>query len=157
MSSQQSHNTHLSGDPNIAIQEVMDSIGVLRDVYAQETDALVDADTQTFLSLQEQKFEAARNYQVGIEALLKRKEELKDVNPNKKKQLEQMQKEFASLAEQNREALARMQRCVDRLGGTIRRAAKEAADKHRGFSYGECGNMRTDKKKRVTMGVDEKA
>ena len=57
MSSRQKNSTYLSSDPDKAIQDVMNSIDVLRGIYTQETEALTDADTPTFLSLQEKNFQ----------------------------------------------------------------------------------------------------
>lgn len=150
-------NTALSKNPNIAIQDVMDSIGVLSNLYIQETDALVDADTQTFISLQEQKFEAANHYQSGVESLLKRKDEMKHISTEKKEQLAATQKEFSTITKQNKDALERMQRCVNRLNGTIRRAAKEAANKDIRLSYDKCGTIKKGKNKRISIGINETA
>lgn len=147
----------LSRDPTIALQETMKTIDQLRNVYARETDALSDADTRMFLQIQDEKLEAARNYQMSIEEVLRRKNEMKDVNPALREKLAAMQKEFSELAKQNLEALKRMQSSIERLGGTIRSAAKEAAKKQRTYSYSESGKIHSDTNKTVSMGVIETA
>ena len=142
----------LSSDPGIAMQEMMDTIDTLRAVYVRETDALVVADTKAFLALQEEKLEAARAYQETVQEFLTRKEEMKNVNPLMKKQLEDMQSEFSSLAKKNMDALQSMQRSVERLGSTIRNAAKDSAQKERAVSYGEGGRLQSTEQKVISTG-----
>lgn len=150
-------NQLLSSDPEKAMQEMMETIDSLRDVYVRETDALESVDTKAFLDIQEEKLSAAKRYQMNVEQMLARREELKEVNPLLRKRLEEMQAEFAELSKKNVEALERMQRTTDRLGDTIRDAAKEAAKKNNAFSYGESGTMHGAEKKSVSMGVSETA
>lgn len=148
----------LSADPNRAMQEMMDTIDTLRGVYIRETDALNNTDTKAFLELQEKKLDIARKYQMGIEDLLARKDQMKTVNPLLKNRLATMQKEFAELADRNMEALKRMQRCTERLGAVIMNAAKESASKQRAVAYGQCGTMKDrNEKKTVSMGISETA
>jgi len=143
----------LSRDPGIAVQEVMHTIEILREIYVRETNALESSDTPTFLALQDRKLEVARLYQAQIETLLTRKNELQQVNPKIKAQLSEMQKEFSDLVSQNRSALQRMQRTITRLGETLRKAAKEAVSKERTYNYGESGRVEDKGKKTVSMGV----
>lgn len=147
----------LSKNPNVAMQEMMNTIDVLKDVYKRETVALEQADTRAFLSMQNEKLQAARAYQDGIGQILQRREEMKKANPLLKKRLEDMQKDFATLSMKNMDALQRMARVSERLGNTIRVAAKDAAVKKRTFSYGENGTMKSTEKKTVSMGVSETA
>ena len=147
----------VSQDPEQAMQEMMESIDTLRAVYQEETEALITVNTQAFLDLQTQKLEAARTYQQGIEEIPERREEMQNVNPLTKKRLAEMQKNFSTLSEQNMEALKRMQRTMDRLSQTIRKAAKDAAHKQRAFSYGENGTLQSDNGKIVSTGISETA
>ncbi len=147
----------LSQNPGTAIQEMMDTIDVLRHIYIRETDALTNADTPTFLSMQNEKFIAASNYQDGIQQMLTRKDEMRKADPALRNKLEAMQNEFSDLAKKNSDALQRMDRCVERLGNTIRRAAKDAAQKQRSFSYDATGTMRNTENKSVSTGVSETA
>jgi uncharacterized protein YukE len=144
-------------DPNRIMQDMMDTIDSLRVIYVLETDALNDTDTKTFLELQGQKLEMARKYQAGIEKILARKEEMKNISPLLKNRLTETQKEFSDLATKNMEAIKRMQRCTERLGDTIMNAAKEAAKSQQTFAYGENGSIRGGDKKSVSMGVSETA
>lgn len=148
----------LPKDPAKAMQEMMDSIDEMRTVYESETKALDIADVSAFLDIQEQKIEATRRYQKGIEEMLSRRDEMRQVNPLIKKRLAEMQAEFAILAAKNKDAIGRMQRCTERLAGTIRSAAKEAATRQRGTSYGETGAIDSrGSKKPVSTGVSETA
>ncbi len=146
-----------SKDPNKAMQEMMETIDTLRDVYVQENAALDATDTHAFLQLQELKLETARDYQNGIENILARKEQMKNVNPLIKKRLVEMQKGFAELTAKNMESLKRMQRSTHRLGELLMDAAKDAAKSKRTHVYGETGAIRGGDKKSVSMGLSETA
>lgn len=147
----------LSANPNKAIQEMMDSIDVLRKVYIRETEALVAADSEKFLSLQEEKLGAARNYESGIEQILARKDEIKMADPSLKNRLEDMQKDFARLADKNLDALGRMSRTLGRLGNSIRNAARETAAQQRAVSYGKDGTIHKAERKTISTGLSETA
>ena len=149
--------TVLSSDPRKALKEVMSTIDQLRGVYIRETEALEKADTQSFFTLQDEKLSVARLYQKSIQELLIRKEELKSTPLDMRQKLEAMQKDFSALTKNNMEALSRMQRSVDRLGNTLRNAAKDTAKKERVFSYGETGRVDHDDKKPLSTGISETA
>lgn len=147
----------LSQDPNTAMHEMMSTIDELRGIYQRETEALEISDTKAFLAMQESKLNAARKYQDGIEQIIERKNNMKSANPLLRKRLEEMQKDFFELSSKNLEALSRMHRTTERLGNTIRSAARDAAKKQRAFSYGETGSLHTQEKKSVSMGISETA
>lgn len=147
----------LSSSPGKAMQEMMDIIDVLRRVYVRETEALTAADTKTFLSIQEEKLAAARNYQTGIKQILARKDEMRQADPTLRQRLEEMQGEFTELAAKNAQALQRMNRGIERLGDVIRSAAKRAAQDERSFSYDATGIMRNTEGKTVSTGISETA
>ena len=147
----------LANDPSKAIQEMMDTIDSLRSVYERETEALDGANTDHFLSIQDEKAEIAQKYQFGIEDLLNRGDEIKTVNPMMKRKLEVLQQEFGALAKKNTEALSRMNTCIDRLGDTLRSAARNAAREERAFSYGENGQFQIDSKRPISTGHSETA
>lgn len=147
----------MSLSPEEAIQDMMGTIDTIRDVYARETEALTAANTRAFLDMQEEKLQAARKYQIGIEAILNRRGDFKNVNPVMKKRLADMQAEFAAITRKNMEALDRMQRCVHRMGETISSAARETAAKNRTFSYGENGKAHVNVRQAVSMGISETA
>lgn len=147
----------LSADPNRAIQEMMETIDSVRTIVMKETESLETANTKAFLDIQQQKLEAARKYQNGIESMLERSSEMKHVNPLLKKRLVQMQQEFSTLTAKNLEALKRMQRSTERLGEVIMGAAKTAAKSQRTVAYGETGVITGAERKAVSMGVSETA
>jgi len=153
-----SHNgVILSASPEKAMTEMMETIDDLRTVYIAENKALKNADTKTFMALQDQKFETARHYQQGIEQILERKDEMRRVDPVLKRRLERMQADFSQLAETNKDAIKRMQRTMDRLNDTIRSATKDAVNQQQATSYGEHGRLHTTEKRVVSTGISETA
>ena len=155
MSNTPKHDAYLSKDANTAAREMMTTIGALQRIYEQETEALENHDTQGFLMLQEDKLFAAQNYQRGIEELMARKDELKHVPQSTKIQLQEMQSDFSEMAKRNMKAIQRMQRVVERLGITIRGAAKEAIKKQRPMHYGESGTIEGEDTRSVSTGFSE--
>lgn len=147
----------LSAKPQRAMQDMMDAIDDLRSVYKEETDALQSADTPRFLNIQDRKLASAKRYQKGIEEILVRKDEMSRVDPALKQRLEGMQADFAVLATENMDALKRMQRTMERLGNTVRSAARDAVNKQRSYSYGESGKLRGNEHKVVSAGIIETA
>ena len=154
---QQAPQKTLSNDPRRAMQEMMDTIDVMRSVYERETETLEKLDTKGFLSIQDEKLRTANIYKARIEEILLRKNEMRGVDPSMKKKLERTQEQFAELASKNMAALKRMQRTTERLGGTIQKIAKDSVNKQNTFSYGETGHMHKNEKKRVSIGVSETA
>ncbi len=142
----------LPADPDRAMQEMMNIIDNLRGIYVKETDALTHADTDLFLKIQDEKLEAAKQYQRGIEFILDNKSDMRAAHPNLKTRLQAMQEEFAELSQRNMEAIRRMQRCTQRLGETIMNAAREESRKTRAFSYAENGAIAASDRKSVSMG-----
>ena len=147
----------LPKDPNSAVKHILGSIQRLASVYEQENDALSKADTKSFFSLQEEKLSAARLYEFGVKELLKRKEDVKRVNPDLQTKLKETQARFSELAQTNMDSLSRMQRSVERLGNTLRNAARDAARKDRIYSYGETGRVDNTHKKPISTGISETA
>lgn len=147
----------LARDPNKAMQEMMSLIDELRTLYETETFALENTDTKTFLSLQEKKLHATNRYENGIAQLLVRKNELKSVEPSLKQGLENMQREFSLLCHKNMKALERMQRTTQRLGNTIRNAAKDAIRQQRAINYSQSGRIDAHEKKTMSIGISETA
>lgn len=146
----------LSADPKRAIQDMMETIDALRNVYVAETVALQTADTATFFSLQDEKIEAAQNYHTGISEFLARKDEIMTVHPDLKNIIRRKQEEFSEVARENLDALDRMRRTVDRMGNRIMKAARDAAARE-GVTYGNSGSMNSYRNKPVTMGLNESA
>ena len=149
--------TVLNADPNKAMQEMMDMIDRMRGVYESETDALERFDAKGFLAVQEEKLEVTNAYRAGVEDILRRKSEMRDVDSNMKRQIEKMQRDFADLSVKNMSALKQMQKTMERLGETVQKVAKDAVNKENAFSYGDSGRLNQDEKKRVSIGVSETA
>lgn len=145
----------LSRDPNKAMQEMMDIITSLRSALIEETSALREADTQSFLTIQEKKIGVAQSYISGMSQLLDRKEELKDANNNLKSNLEKMREEFSETVHENHAALERMKRGMKRLGERIMEKTREAAKKEEELIYGSTGRMYSGI--RASVGVSETA
>lgn len=143
----------LSSNPKKAMQEMMEAIDDLRAIYLQETQALVKSDSNGFMALQDAKLSAARNYQDGIAQMIARKEEMKDVDPALKSRLRAMQSDFSKLASKNMRALESMQKAMERFGGTLREAAREAVKKERSTSYTANGKMSVDTTKSISAGA----
>jgi len=147
----------LSETPEKAINEMMETIDTLRNVYIEENKALENTDTKAFMDLQDKKFNTAKLYQRGIEEIIARKDEMRRIDPSLKRKLARMQDEFGKLAAKNKDSLKRMQRTMDRLNNTIRNAAKDAVNKQQATSYGECGRLHTTEKRVVSTGISETA
>jgi hypothetical protein len=147
----------LHRDPSKAMQQMMEAIDRLRTVYEAETEALKNADTPRFLALQDEKMQSAVSYESGINEIIARKDEMKNVDPQIKRKLNKMQQDFSELSQRNMEALQRMQRTTERLGGKIRTAAKDAAKKSRVFSYGQNGQIADDTHRHISISLQEDA
>ena len=145
----------LPRDPNNAMREMMNTIDRLRASLVEETKALREADTKTFLSLQDNKLDVARDYLDGMAQLLARKDELKDADPTLKNKLEEMRIEFADIAHDNHAALERMKNGMKRLGERIMETARETARKEQQIIYGASGQMKSGMK--ASTGVNESA
>lgn len=133
--------TPLPGSPNDALRDMVKRIETMLAVYDQETEALNATDSKTFLELQDKKIEAVQRYQSGMAQLMAYKEELKAADPALKNQIRDMQVGFAEKAQKNMDALARMKRCTERLGNTLRHAAVASVQQQRTYSYGENGSI----------------
>ena len=136
---------------------MIEAIENMRTVYENETKALETMDTKGFMALQDDKLKVTDQYRYGIEEIMRRKDEIKEAEPELKQQLKAMQKDFVDLSAQNFSALKRMRRGVERLGDTIQRAAKESINKQNTFSYSQSGKIENNDRKSVSIGVIETA
>ena len=143
----------LSPKPQKAMQEMMDTIDELRAVYVRETEALKSSDAKLFMSLQDEKLGAARKYQSRISQILARSDEMKTIDPELRTRLVDMQSDFSKLAEENMEALERMNRCMGALGNKLQKAAADVARKKRTFAYTSNGLVNTDEAKSISTGT----
>ena len=145
----------LPNDPNRAMSEMMVTIDRLRSSLVKETAALKEADTKTFMELQDEKLDVAREYLDGMEQLLSRKDDMKKSDPALQDKLEAMRVDFSEIAQQNHAALERMQNGMKRLGERIMETARDASRKERQIIYGGNGQMQSGLKS--TMGLNESA
>ncbi len=152
---QQKPRIKLHRNPNKAMQEMMVTIDLLRASLIEETAALKDADTQTFLTLQDKKLDIARDYLEGMNQLINRKDELKNADEALKDKFEVMRNEFAEIAHDNHAALNRMKNGMKRLGERIMETAREAARKEQQYVYGASGKLQSAGN--GTIGVNESA
>ena len=153
---EQQHTRTLPKDTNAALMDITSTMQKLSDIYIEETDALSNIDNKRFLSLQDKKLKIAYEYQDNMGQILARKEEVKNISTSMKKKLKKAHKEFSEISKRNIEALARMQRCTEKLGNTLRSAAIRDAHKQSGYSYGENGSIsNTAKRKAVSSGLSE--
>ena len=145
----------LSGDPNKAMQQMMETIDRLRDVYVEENEALQGADTKRFLGLQDRKIAAARNYQSGAEQMLERKGDLQHIDNALKQQLAHKQEEFSGIIAENLRALDRIRKGVQRLNDRIMNSAREAAQT-KNVNYSAKGKLNKNERP-VSIGISESA
>ncbi|MBX2833876.1 MAG: hypothetical protein KTR28_02785 [Micavibrio sp.] len=148
---------NFSRDPNKAMQQMMEMIDDLRGIYVRETEALERLDTHEFVSLQEDKAQRALTYEAGIKEMVSRKGEIRKADNKLRSALNAKQAEFAELTGRNKLALDRMSRAAERLNGAIRQAAKEEVQKLRTFSYGQNGQMDSNPRRNISIGVSEEA
>ncbi|MEM6781741.1 MAG: flagellar protein FlgN [Pseudomonadota bacterium] len=145
----------LSKDPKKAMQEMMEIIDNLRGIMASENEALNNADTKAFIAIQDEKIQAARVYQDGINQMIARKEDMRKAPESMKAQLEDMRTDFLKLADENLEALERMRKGMSRLSDRIMNLAKSEASKSQKFVYGSHGKLEGSGK--ASIGVNERA
>lgn len=147
----------LSDDPVKAVKEMIAIIGVLNDVYAQETHALESMDTETFINLQSTKLDIAESYASGIRDLQMRQNQMDKIPQKLRHKLQDMQGGFAALARRNIEALDRMHRLADQVGETIYAAARDSIKKQSTQRYDETGDIYRGHKQSLSMGINEQA
>lgn len=147
----------LSRDPNKALEETMRTIERLQGLYQKENAALDKSDTKGFLALQDIKVETARLYHDSVSEIIARKDEMQTASAELKQRLRAMQEGFSEIAAKNLKAVSRMQRTVERLGDTIRRAARDSAKQQNTSNYGKSGQLENNSKRPTSMGLSETA
>lgn len=133
----------LSKDPAKAMQQMMDTIDTLREIYSAENKALETADTESFVALQQRKIETAYQYRAGSQQIISRKDEIKKLDPSLRKKFIQKQQDFSLLANENIKALNRMKDGLNQLNERILQAARKAALRQ-SLHYGENGTIGED-------------
>lgn len=145
----------LSQDPNTAMQEMMQALDALRNVYDEENNALVAADTRRFMSLQEKKIDAAQRYHDSAAQLIERREEFEAIDPVLRKRLREMHSGFSETTQRNIDGIERMNKSVQRLSDRIHKSALKMALRD-APNYRRNG-MLTQQDKPVSMGINESA
>lgn len=143
----------LSANPEKAMEQMMIIIDDLRAKMVDETAALKEADTASFMEMQDNKIVVARQYLDGMKELLARKDELRDADPTLKNKLEEARKRFSNVAQDNLSALKRMSGGMKRLEERIISAARTEADKENKFAYGSNGYLQNGLASRI--GINE--
>lgn len=147
----------LSRDPNTAMQEMMETIDHLRDVYQRESEALRSGDVQGFMRVQEEKLTTAYQYQSDMQDLMERSDTLKqNGREDIIKELQAKYEEFTNATEENVTALERMDRVMGRITERLINAAKRAAMQD-SCSYSASGAIKGKARDVVTTGVIETA
>lgn len=147
----------LSKNPRKAAEEMMDTIKAIHRIVEEENEALQKANTKVFLALQTTKLDVARLYQQRVQEMLDRQDEMNSLDDSVKNQLNEMQTAFSAMAKTNAELIERMQGCMDRLGGVIRKAAKRVARQQNTYNYDQRGSLDHGERKTVSTGICETA
>lgn len=146
----------LSRDPHKAMREMMATIDELRGIYESENDALSRGDTKRFIALQDSKLIVARQYQLGAEQMLARRDEMNVISDELRTSLKERQEQFSDIARDNLRALNRARKGVKRLGNRIMETARKAARTEQRVKYGSSGHLE-ENDGRVSIGVNESA
>lgn len=142
-------------DINVALLHTIISVTALRDVMIKENEALEQANTVAFMDIQEEKVEVARRYELLVNAIMSRKEDIKAADQKLKEQLQRLQDSFGPVAKTNRERIERMRNATQLLSERIMKSAREQVEKDNQFAYGASGKMQRGTK--AFIGVDERA
>lgn len=145
----------LSASPEKAMQEMVNLVSSLLDVFSQENSALAKTSTREFLSVQEKKLEISRKYRDAVEQIIERKGEFKDVNPELKRKLAEMHETFCAISAENLNGINRLKKAVSRLGDRIMDAARTAARKE-SVNYSAKGNLKNNDR-RLSVSINESA
>ena len=142
-------------DINVALLHTIISVTALRDVMLKENDALAHASTRAFMELQEEKVGAARRYELLVNNLMDRPDDVKRADMKLKEQLQRLQGSFGDVAKTNRDSIERMKNATKLLGERIMKSARRDIEKQSQFAYGSSGMMQKGSK--TVIGVDERA
>lgn len=142
-------------DVNVAILHTIIAVTTLRDVLLKETAALKESNSALFLSLQDEKVEAARRYELLVNTLMDRGADVKAADPKLKERMQRLQEDFSKTAEENLAYIRRMENATKMLGETIMAAARKSAQDQTQFAYGASGKMQRGNK--ALIGLDERA
>lgn len=142
-------------DINVALLHTIIAVTALRDVMTKENDALEHSNTAAFMDIQEEKVEVARRYELLVNTLMSRKDEIKSADSKLKEQLQRLQDSFGETAKTNRESIERMRKATQMLSDRIMKSAREQVEKDSQFAYSASGKMQRGAK--AYIGIDERA
>jgi hypothetical protein len=143
-----------NGHINILLKELMVTITALRDVLLKENDALAHSNSRAFLAIQDEKVAVARKYEGLMTELLSR-DDIKNADPQIKKQLLSLEQGFTDVMKDNMTRLERMKGATEKLGERIMKSARKSAEGMTQFAYGAAGTMQKGTK--ATIGLSEQA
>lgn len=139
---------------NVLLKDLIVTITALRDVLLKENDALENTNSRAFMDIQDEKLTVARKYEVLMSDLLSR-DDIKNADPEIKKQLLTLEKGFTTVMQENFTRLDRMKRATEGLGERIMKSARKSAENMTQFAYGATGSMQKGNK--ATIGLSEQA
>lgn len=140
---------------NVAILHTIIAVTALRDVMIKENETLEHSSTRGFMELQDEKVDAARRYELLVNALMSRAEDVKTADQRLKEQLQRLQTSFGEVAKANRDGIERMRNATKMLADRIMRNARVEVEKQTQFAYGASGKMQKGNK--ALIALDERA
>ena len=143
-----------NGNVNVLLKDLIITITALRDVLLRENDALGATNTRAFMDIQDEKVSTARKYEALMVELMSR-EDIKNADPQIKKQLFALEKGFTDVMKDNMRNLERMKSATEKLGERIMKSARKSAESMTQFAYGSAGTMQKGNK--ASIGVSEQA
>lgn len=143
----------LARNPDKAMQQMMDTIDVLRMQMIAETEALKDTNTQEFMRLQDDKITISQRYARSMEEMIERKEEMRKARPALIEKLKAMRAEFATITQENIIEIEKMSKGMKSLETRIMEAARKEAQKGNQFAYGASGRLNNGLTS--TIGINE--
>jgi len=132
----------LPRNPNKAMQQMMDTIDVLRKQMVAETQALKETNTQEFMRLQDDKITISQRYARSMEEMIERKEEMRQATPALIEKLKAMRADFATITQENITEIQKMSKGMKSLETRIMEAARKEAQKGNQFAYGATGKLK---------------
>lgn len=142
-----------------ALLQAMESrTAELRMILDTETLALSRSDISGFFALQDRKADMAKSWHSAlVDIAAARHENANPLDPATKAKLESLRIEMAETVRRNRTAIERSSRSMNRLSDRIMTHARRAAEEKSRVSYSAAGQIRSDAKRALSMGISESA
>ena len=143
-----------SDNINTQVNAIIKVISDLGTVLNQETEALMNSDRPTILSLQDRKVALGHLYHDAMHTLGDRKDQLKEeLTEDKRSLLKQAYKEIHKVFDRNVAALKASQRSVKRLQNIVIDAARQSVND--GPNYNQEGYTGPSEKQSVYFRLNE--